>query len=233
MPRAAASALEIGPFCSPVLTGPNVKYLDVLTPEGLRARAAEIGLDATNCPERIDYLGDLGDVTDSFDAVFSSHAIEHQPDLVRHLNEVAAVLKPGGRYYLLVPDKRFCFDHFMAESTVAQVVDAHEVRRRVHSLMSVIENHAFATHNNSEMHWMGDHGTPFGPDEAYRVTAGMDRHAAAAGDYIDVHAWYFTPASFAVIIETLFRLNLTKLRPAVVYETPRNRLEFSAVLEVA
>lgn len=230
-PRAAARTLEIGPFCNPVLTGPNVKYLDVLDAAELRARAAEHGLDPARCPERIDYVGALSQVGERFDAVVSSHAIEHQPDFVRHLGEVADVLAPGGRYYAIVPDKRFCFDHFIPESTIAGIVAAHREERRTHSLSSVIEHIALTTHNDCARHWRGDHGAPLDPDGAMRVATALERHDAANGGYIDVHAWYFTPDSFRAILETLFRLRMTRLRAVAVYDTPLDRQEFCAVLE--
>ncbi len=233
LPRAAGSALEIGPFCAPVLTGENVRYLDVLTAEQLRARATTLGLPTEGCPARIDYIGGLGDVTDRFDAVVSAHAIEHQPDLIAHLNDVAAVLAPGGHYYLIVPDKRYCFDHFMAESSIAAIVAAHRGANRLHSLVSVIEHVAMTTHNDPGRHWAGDHGDPLRPDDAMRVAAALEAYDDKQGDYIDVHAWYFTPDSFRTNLEILFRLGLTRMRTVAVYDTPFNRQEFCAILEPA
>ncbi len=231
LPRAAASALEIGPFCSPVLRGEGVRYLDMLDAGQLRARALAIGLDPSGCPERIHYQAGLAAVTDRFDAVVSCHAIEHQPDLIAHLQEVAAVLTPGGRYYLVVPDKRFCFDHFIAESTVAEMIAAYRERRTRHRLTSVIEHIALTTHNEAERHWRGDHGPR--PDAALpaRIAAALDRYDADSG-YIDVHAWYFTPTGFRAAIDLMHDLRLSPLRAAAVYDTPRDRHEFCAILEI-
>lgn len=79
------SALEIGPFCSPILRGPNVAYLDAFDAPELRARARQHGLDPQLCPETIDFVGDLENVDRKFAFVLSSHTIEHSPDLVHHL----------------------------------------------------------------------------------------------------------------------------------------------------
>jgi SAM-dependent methyltransferase len=105
-------ALEIGPVRLPVLSGPNVRYCDVLDTEQLRRRAPDHGVDPTSVPA-IDYVMkncSLDDIPVQFDAILSSHAIEHQPDLVGHLQQVERRLAPGGRYFVLAPDKRFCFD---------------------------------------------------------------------------------------------------------------------------
>lgn len=37
--------LEIGPFNKPILSGPNVRYFDVLDRDALKARAAKVGRD--------------------------------------------------------------------------------------------------------------------------------------------------------------------------------------------
>jgi SAM-dependent methyltransferase len=127
VPRDARS-LEIGPFYDPLLRGPNTKYFDRLTQAELVERAA--ALDApTKAVPQIDFVSptcDLTIVDETFDYVFSSHCIEHNPDLIGHLQTVERLLVPGGRYFVIVPDKRYCFDHFREVSTIADAIEAHE-----------------------------------------------------------------------------------------------------------
>jgi SAM-dependent methyltransferase len=226
------SVLEIGPFCDPLLRGPHVAYLDVLDAEQLRARAVKIGKDPTRCPAWIDYVGGLEQVGRRFDAVISSHAIEHNPDLVHHLAQVERILNPEGLFCLIIPDKRYCFDHYIAESSIAQVLQAHREQRRTHNLASVVEHIALTTHNNPPRHWAGDHGAAVTPDSAVRVRNAIAAFDANSASYIDVHAWYFTPDSFRLIIETLGALGLTGLEIAGVYDSARDRNEFCAVLRL-
>ena len=230
----AQPTLEIGPFCHPLVRGEAVRYLDRLDAAGLRARAIALGMDATGCPERIDFVGGLDEVQgESFDAVVASHSIEHQPDLVRHLEEVARVLKANGRYYLVVPDKRFCFDHFLAESTVADLLDAFEEERTVHRLGSVVEHVALVTHNDPVRHWRGDHGDVGDEERRRRAVEAIDAYRRSAGEYLDVHAWQFTPESFRAVMATLAGLGLSAFEVEAVYDTPRDRAEFCAVLRRA
>ena len=224
------SLLEIGPFCRPLKRGPRVEYLDVLDAGQLRARAAKAGANAAGVPDVIHHVGDLDVVDRSYDAVLSSHAIEHQPDLVRHLQQVERVLNPGGGYFLIIPDKRYCFDHFMAESTIADVLQAHREQRRTHTLKSVVEHRALTVHNDHRRHWAGDHGNPE-RDRAARIKAALGEYEAAAGRYIDVHAWYFVPSSFRSIVTSLRELGLIGLEVAGIYHTARDRNEFCAILE--
>lgn len=224
--------LEIGPFCDPLKRGPNVEYLDVLDAARLRARALRTGRDPSRCPERIHYVGGLEQVGRRFDAVLSSHAIEHQPDLLGHLNQVERILAPGGAFFLIIPDKRYCFDHFIAESTIAGVLQAAREKRTRHTLASVIEHRAMTTHNDALRHWRGDHGDTT-PVRARRVQLAIDEYDRSNGGYVDVHAWYFTPPSFRFITESLYRLGLTRLRATGVYHPAFGRNEFCAILQVS
>jgi len=225
--------LEIGPFDVPAATGGNMRYADVLTTEQLRERARSLGQNPDGCPN-IDYhLPDLSirSIGQKFSAVVSSHCIEHQPDLVQHLIDVENLLLPGGKYFLMIPDKRFCFDHFLPESSIAGVISAHERKLKVHDLSSIIEHWALTTHNDTGLHWIGDHGHRRIETSLQPVEAAITDFRAAPGSYIDVHAWQFTPESFFNIIELLNRLKLVRLRLKHVYNTVRNRNEFCAVLE--
>ncbi len=63
--------------------------------------------------------GNLEIVNECFDVVLNSHCIEYQPNLITHLNHIESILNPGGYYFVLEPDKRYCFDHFIPESSLA------------------------------------------------------------------------------------------------------------------
>jgi SAM-dependent methyltransferase len=221
--------LEIGPFNTPLLRGPNIHYLDVLDAEGLRRRAMQKGRDPSGCPAVIHHVGGLEQVDQSYDAVLSSHAIEHQPDLIGHLREIERVLVPGGTYLLIVPDKLYCFDHFLPESTIADVLQAWREQRSTHTLKSVIEHRALTTHNDHVRHWAGDHGKAVRGRTA-RVRAAIEEYDRAAGAYIDVHAWAFTPESFQGLMETSRELGLIALETEGVGATPECRNEFCAIL---
>lgn len=228
------SALEIGPFDCPMLRGEHVRYADVLSMEGLQKRAAEHGRNPEGCPY-IDYVltdMDLTHIPDKFHSIASAHCIEHQPDLIQHLQSIEKLLLDGGRYYVVVPDKRYCFDHFITESTIADVVLAHSEERKLHTLKNVIEFCAFSTHNDAWRHWNGDHGELEKAHIARRTRDALELFEKSGDSYIDVHAWRFTPASFRLICDLIADLGYSRLRPTVVHPTPRGRLEFCAVLEL-
>ena len=225
----SSTALEIGPFNNPCVQGPNVRYFDTLSTDGLRRRATEIGIDQTRIPEihYVDPNGDLSIVKEQFDYCVSSHAIEHQPDLVRHLVAVSNLLAPGGRYMLAVPDRRYTFDHFIKDSNIAEVVEAHQQRRTVHTLQSVIEHRALTTHNDPALHWQGEHGTS--EIDPSRVLSAVEEFEKTEG-YLDVHAWLFTPKSFRLVIDALSSLGLIAMTIERIFPTLRGSNEFYSVL---
>ncbi|MGY2736754.1 hypothetical protein [Sphingomonas sp. UYP23] len=232
-PSQSQSVLEIGPFCNPCIRGDHVKYFDVLSSSDLKARAEKIGYPIIDVPN-IDFFspnGDLGVVTSVFSAVLSCHCIEHQTDIVKHLRDVSKILDPGGRYFLIVPDKRFCFDQSLADSTIADVIEAHMEQRRAHRIGNIIEHWALTTHNDAARHWQGDHtDLDYELNLTSRIQFAAEEFERLKGAYIDVHAWKFTPLIFRKIVTHLNKMGLIDLYPERVYHTPYGRSEFTAVL---
>lgn len=226
----AKRPLEIGPFCKPMLSGKNAKFFDVLDREAMKERAVE----AKGDPERVPYIdfispiGDLSIIREKFDLITSSHCVEHQPDLVRHLQDVEALLEDGGVYALIVPDRRYCFDYFLHDSHIGEVLEAYYTERKVHGLAKIIEHRAMTTHHETDMHWRGDHGQK--PKDLAVIAAMIKQWEAANGGYIDVHAWQFTPDNFASIISDLSELGLISFKIGRIYETAANTHEFCVVL---
>ncbi|RUW50061.1 methyltransferase domain-containing protein [Mesorhizobium sp. M8A.F.Ca.ET.021.01.1.1] len=234
VPNAVTSVLEIGPFNNPCVRGENVSYFDVMTTEQLRARAMQVGYDPSTVPHirYVSPVGDLGIVADQFDAVVSCHCIEHQPDLIAHFRQVHRILRPGGRYFLDIPDKRYCCDHFLTESSLHSIIEAKGDTR--HPLTKVIEHRAFTTHSEAWRHWAGDHASPSYFDAIIPFAAkALKEYQDAQGGYIDVHRWQFTPASFRDIVVGLRQKEELAFNVVEVNDTARGDLEFTAVLEAA
>jgi len=228
-----ANSLEIGPFNNPLLRSDQTRYFDVLPRAGLVERAEALNIPIADIPPVIHFVspaGDLTTITQDFDFVLSSHGMEHQPDLIKHLRDVEFLLRRGGRYFVLIPDKRYCFDHFIAESTLADVLGAHEQKRSFHTLKSLLEHRVLTAHNDTARHWANDHG---GYMEAFeqRTKAALQEFAASEGSYIDVHAWYFTPSSVSLLLRALNKLAYTTLTLERLYPTRRDANEFWLVLQ--
>ncbi len=233
--------LEIGPFDNPSILPPEqgegtVKYFDIFDSAELQQLATKTGRKYRNTPKKIDYVSPNGDLTivdETFDIVFSSHSIEHQMNLIKHFQLVENILNDGGLYVMVVPDKRFCFDHFRQPTSITEVLAyyCHDVQFR--PFFSFIDCKMMETHNSPIMHWFGMHGdaeaniTPQKFEECYR----QYKEARAAGRYIDCHSLCFTPYSFEHLIKLIKKLRLTNFNIHRICHTVWGRVEFTVVLK--
>jgi len=149
------SILEIGPYYNPTFSGDNVRYFDVYDRDEILRRAREKGANERDVPACIHFLSptaDLSIVSGTYDIIFASHCIEHQPDLISHLNQVSKLLSDGGVYIVRAPDKRYCFDYYSPPTELSDVIAAFEEKRTIHSLNSILRNRVYKTHNKSVLH---------------------------------------------------------------------------------
>ena len=222
--------LEIGPFYSPLIRGENSRFADVLDKNSLMKRAEEVGGDPKSVP-RIDWLIDSGQLVDppyEFTNCISSHVLEHQPNIVSHLQQVYELLPNGGRYFLLIPDRRYCFDHLIPNSSPGEMIAAYLENRTRHPLRSIIEHRVLASHNDPYKHWENLHGNDNVSIES--LNQAIMEFESAENGYIDVHSWYFDPDSFRHSITLLNKLNLVSFEIERLYSTRRHSNEFWAIL---
>lgn len=132
---------------------------------------------------------------------------------------------------IIVPDKRYCFDHFISESTIADIIYQHENKNKNHSIKSVIEHRALTCHNNSIRHWNGDHGNIIVDSLAIENAINEYNSNIKNNVYIDVHSLQFTPDSFRTNIELLNKIKYTKLEIEEIYPTILNSGEFFVILK--
>lgn len=224
-------SLEIGPLNRPLIYGPKVKYFDLMCKEDLQAKAALNGLNKDGVPtiHFYDSRGDLGVINETFENVISSHVIEHQPDLIEHLNQVSNLLRsPGSKYYLVIPDHRYCFDHFISPSNLSDMLDAHREKRNRPTLGKVFEHRALTAHNDPNLHWLGNHGEVSLDELKSKWLSSISEFENS--EYVDVHCWQFTPGSFMHTIRVLRKLELIRLDIDAVWETEAGGIEFCATL---
>jgi SAM-dependent methyltransferase len=221
---ADAHILEIGPGGYPLFRKsafPNLKIADYCgTDELMRNIAQQFKLPTVPREhfEEVDYICADGKLTEiippelKFDLIFSSHNIEHQPNLILHLQNVEALLRDDGVAVFAVPDKRFTYDVFRQTSTTSDLLLAYQEGRSAPSAKAVFDAALqTATLNFSDCRKIGfDDSVALGDlDAAYKNF--LARGAAADSDYVDVHNWVFTPQSFQIIAIELYLLKLSSL----------------------
>jgi hypothetical protein len=225
--------LEIGPFFNPLVKGKNVKYLDVLSESELidRAKSLSASQEQINNIPYIDFVskdGSLKLVNEKFDVLVSSHNLEHQADLIGHLNEASDVLVDRGVYKMIIPNCAYCFDANLPPSKISEIVHANRVKPKTHSIAKVIEHRALTVHNHPVVHWEESKANlkEYALIDESRVSSAINEFDNADGKYIDVHSWQFKPHTLSDILRVLIKLNLIRFSNVICYGPVINRLEF-------
>jgi hypothetical protein len=234
--------LEIGPLASPIATREvaDVRYVDVMSRAALVAHyGPDPNVDCDAIPE-LDYWLQLDDGSFQslaeavaagapFDWALASHVVEHVPDLIGWLAQLAEILVDGGTVVLFVPDRRFCFDARRTASTVGQILQAHDDGDLTPSVRAVFDHFRAAVHVEAARAWLGE--IP-GRDQRIhtftQVVENVDR--ARRGQYVDSHVWTFTPGEFVELLDDLGRLGVLDFAVRDVVPTVRNELEFTILL---
>ncbi len=243
---ARESGLEIGPLTSPIVpraTG-RIFYSDHRSTEELRLQyaphAATGAVDLLQIveidvvvPETTTIAAELGD-RGPVDYVVASHVVEHVPNVIGWLNEIAACLHEGGHLCLAVPDKRFTFDHFRATTSTRDLIEQHFAKPEAPTPSQIYDHVAHVAQIDPGRVWTGRpvarQAMPgHDPAEGLRLARGVTEH----GGYHDVHCSVFTPASFAEVIGDVVALGLVPFAFAALEPTRPGEVEFFATLRKA
>jgi len=223
--------LEIGPAHSPIAPrrgGFNVHVLDYMDADALREKFQDVDVDLAQI-EEVDFvwggepLRQLVGGTYRYDWIIASHVIEHLPDLAGFLNDCQDVLKPEGVVSLVVPDKRYCFDHFRPLTTTGEVLDAFGQRRNRPTPGSVFDHMMNCVTLDGQISWSAETHGKYGSTYSFEYARNVWDQATAGVGYVDVHVSCFTPASFRLILQDLRSLGLlTSLDVTHEFETTGN-----------
>lgn len=236
-----ARGLEIGCSFQPLFRrseGYNVQYLETTDTAGVRARCAA-AKKPLSLVEEIDFVFDpertlaqtVGGA-ERYDYAVTSHVVEHIPNLAGHLNEVESVLRPGGVYVAIVPDKNFCFDVVKPNSTLGEVLEAHVAKRKAPPFASYVDEMRYAS-KTKDVPYGGWTNAQAGdlihkyPDRRTRILNAIKEQRAPPDWY--GHTWAFTPVSFVQLYCDLLEFNVVTLDCVAV--RPTFNMDFVAVFK--
>jgi SAM-dependent methyltransferase len=201
--------LEIGPLASPIIpkfASRGVSYADHCSTDDLVAKyATEVAAEKIVGIDVVWSAGCLKDAVGgrTFDYVVASHIIEHVPNLIGWLEEIAGVLRPGGILALAVPDKRYTFDVARPLSTVGEIIGAHVGAHVIPSVQQVYDNYTMARAVDAASLWDGSQDAETAPHLHPRGVAAAFVERVVFDDYVDCHCWIFTPRSFLDVLRAL------------------------------
>lgn len=219
--------IEIGPSHNPIAPkrkGYNVHIIDHMNREDLISKYESHGLNLDNI-EEVDFVwqgesyAELTQTQKFYDWIIASHLIEHTPDLIGFLQDCDSILKEDGVLSLVIPDKRYCFDHFRPITGLSKIIDSHYEQNSIHTPGTVAEYYLNVVAQNGNIAWdsktRGDYSFIHTIDNALQ---GMDSVLKDKA-YIDVHSWCFVPHSFRLMIQDLFNLGLISFQEVEFFPT--------------
>jgi SAM-dependent methyltransferase len=238
--------LEFGPLIKPLVSKkdyPNIFFADIRSTEDIKKLyTANDYLEATgltvdiNAVAEIDYV-----IKDSytktfknekkFDAIYLSHVIEHMPDIVFFLKDVANILSKDGKLILLYPDARYCFDHFRNGTSF---IDAYDVYKNKENSRNRVFDFVYnvVSENNPKLFWNDTNITRLLPNNTFNKALKAYDKAAVGELPEDVHFWPFSDYQFVKFLYDMDRAGLLDFDISFFHETQPDTQEFMIVLSL-
>ena len=219
--------IEIGPSHNPVAPkkeGYQVHIIDHMNREQLINKYKDHHVNLKNI-EEVDFVwqgqpySELTGKSKYYDWIIASHMIEHTPDLIGFLNDCDTILKDDGVISLVVPDKRYCFDHYRPITGISKIIDNHFLENKNHSPGMVAEYYLNVVSKAGNIAWdshtTGKYNFVHSLEDALQ---GM-KSVRNENTYLDIHAWCFVPHSFRLIIHDLYCLGLIPFQEVEFFTT--------------
>ena len=219
--------MEVGPSHNPIAPkkrGFNVHILDHATAADLRAKYSGHDVNLDNI-EDVDFVwtgepfSELIGRTACYDWIIASHVIEHVPDLIVFLQQCEVLLKIDGVLSLVIPDKRYCFDHFVPPTSMGNLLDAWSEKRKRPSPGQVFDFFANASKRDGNIAWSPGNGGANALAHTLAEAQAIWTHSRSTSEYVDVHCWRFTPTSFRLVLSDMQALGLTHLGIKAEFDT--------------
>lgn len=242
LPTQGLRGFEIGALMSPFLSKADNDLLlvDRLSTEELREQFAG---DPNVCPDsiaKVDVVVRHGALAEAlrqqggaeFDYAIASHVIEHIPDVIGWLSQLAELVRIDGHLLLVVPDKRYTFDYLRDLSTLPDLIDAWVRENRKPAPGQVFDYSTNTAAVDKLAAWSG----PLDPSTLTRFGTpswALERavQSCRADAYVDSHCWVFTPGSFLDLCAGLARLELLQWKLVFFADTRYGDVDFGLVLQ--
>lgn len=219
--------IEIGPCHNPVAPkkkGYNVHIIDHMSKEELINKYKDHHINLNNI-EEVDFVwqgqsyAELTEKNKYYDWIIASHMVEHTPDLVGFLNDCDSILKDDGVISLVVPDKRYCFDHYRPITGISSIIDHYFQSSKIHTPGAVAEYYLNVVSKDGNISWNSSAKGEYSFVHSIDAATNKMKLVHNENEYFDIHAWCFVPHSFRLIIHDLFSLGLIPFQEVEYFST--------------
>lgn len=219
--------IEIGPSHSPVAPknkGYKVHIIDHMSRKQLIAKYKDHGINL-NKIEEVDFVwhgesySELTGKTKYYDWIIASHVIEHTPDLIDFLKNCETILKDDGVISLVIPDKRYCFDHYRPITGISNIIDSYYQKNIIHTPGKIAEYYLNVVSKGGSIAWDSNSNGCYKLIHSFENALQGMKSVLNEKVYLDVHAWCFVPSSFRLIIQDLYNLGLISFQEIEFFPT--------------
>ena len=239
-----SNCLEIGALSNPFFDHSldNVKNADIFSKNELKeilkndSRGSLPLVDVDYILDPKQHYSKCFDTT--FDIIYSSHVVEHQPCLVTHLLNIKSILSQDGIVIFYIPNKRYCFDYYKTESSIIDILNAYYENHWTPTFKTKVLSKVLRAHNYPIYHWHQSHD--HASIQKFKLNAEqefmkyskdeIEEQFCSKSGYVSEHNFYYTPDSFKQIVNFLYEKNYIKLQLLRIYQTPIYSNEFLAIL---
>lgn len=187
---------EIGAFKTP-LPGITPIYVDKYSTYANERCLADFQGEAASLPFK----------SNSLDYVASSHVLEHVANPIKALAEWHRVLRPGGIIYMIVPDRRYTWDHARALTPIDHFFDDFRSETT-----SVDGTHIDDFVGNVDWSTYSPSTSPEKVSEAKENLKNTYWAAIRSGNEINIHFHVFEPSNLGALIEKAGKDSSTGVR---------------------
>ncbi|MFK7900768.1 MAG: methyltransferase domain-containing protein [Cyclobacteriaceae bacterium] len=230
--------LEIGPLDNPVIkkNKADISCIDYFDAESLRKK---ISHNPDRDPSRVvelDYVlagKKISEVVpeERYDYIFSSHVMEHLPNMFGWMRDVGKIIKQGGYIIAFIPDKRYCFDINRPLSTVGELLESYEIDRTKPSLANAFDQRYYHKKVRSVDLWSDYSVHESEISKTFGLKKSYEALELAKKDYFDCHCNLFTPDTFTESIEVSIDLGIQPFHLEKIIETKTPNLDFLVLLK--
>jgi 2-polyprenyl-3-methyl-5-hydroxy-6-metoxy-1,4-benzoquinol methylase len=211
--------LEIGAFDNPTFNKKdfNVFYCDYFSKEEL------IKNHGSNKPKRtqnavdVDYI--IKDssfdqhINKKFDLIVANHVVEHVPNLIEWLRNIALILKKDGFLFLTIPHKEYIFDKLRPVTNLRELLCNYYENIQAPTINHIADQIYYYRPIKAENIWSNNYQHLLHKKRFDNVRAALDKAKMQLdmNAYVDTHCNVFTYESFLDIINEIEQAKYTTL----------------------
>jgi alginate O-acetyltransferase complex protein AlgJ len=238
---AGKKVLELGALDMPTfeLHEADVDYMDYYSDEEFRAIAAKGGLsrplDAlVSVKHAIKDKYFANRINDRYDLIIAAHVIEHIPDTLAWLSELADLLTPEGCVFLAIPDRRYTLDYLRRESTAIDLIRNFHVEATSPDLYTVADFFYYKRNIRGVDVWRTPDAVADliaeAPVTLPAALAQAERALVSGSEHANIHCTVFSHPTFAELWKGITQTGIVGLDLQETTDVQRDGNEFWTLL---